>query len=221
MSKDSIKVLIVDDHAVVRKGMRALLATEADMEVVGEAADGHEAIAACEKLEPDVILMDLVMPEMDGVEAIRRIRATRPDARVLVVTSFGSDRKLFPAVKAGAVGYLLKDASPEELIRAVRNAAAGRTSLHPALARRLLAEFASEPGVSRRTEKLTARETELLRCLARGLTNDQMAEELHISEATVRTHVSHILAKLNLANRTQAALYALREGIASLHEIPY
>ncbi len=215
-----IRILIVDDHEVVRRGLRALLQTEPDLEVIAEAANGKEALAAAERDSPDVILMDLVMPVMDGVEAIRRIRAVRPDSQILVLTSFGSDNKLFPSVKAGAVGYLLKDSTPEELIRAIRNAAAGRTSLHPAIARRLLSELSSQKPRSRPAEPLTQREIELLRCLARGLSNDQIGETLHISEATVRTHVSHILSKLDLSNRTQAALYALREGIASLDEIP-
>jgi len=217
----TIRILVVDDHAVVRRGLRALLETERDLEIVAEAADGREAVAEAERESPDVVLMDLVMPAMDGVEAIRRIRIVRPDCRVLVLTSFGSDSKLFPAVKAGAIGYLLKDSSPAELIRAIRNAAAGRTSLHPAIARRLLSELSSHRPPPRPPEPLTERELELLRCLSRGLSNEQIGETLHISEATVRTHVSHILAKLDLTNRTQAALYALREGIASLDDIPY
>jgi NarL family two-component system response regulator LiaR len=215
-----IRILVVDDHEVVRRGLRALLETEDDLDVVAEATNGREAVAAVERDAPDVVLMDLVMPVMDGVEAIRRIRAVRPDSQILVLTSFGSDSKLFPAVRAGAIGYLLKDSSPEELIRSIRNAAAGRTSLHPAIARRLLSELSTHERPPRPKEPLTQREIELLRRLARGLSNEQIGETLHISEATVRTHVSHILSKLDLANRTQAALYALREGIASVDDIP-
>jgi len=215
-----IRIVVVDDHEVVRRGLRALFSTESDLQVVAEAANGREAVSVVERESPDVVLMDLVMPVMDGVEAIRRIKASRPESRVLVLTSFGSDSKLFPAVKAGAIGYLLKDSTPEELVRAIRNAAAGRTSLHPAVARRLLAELSGHGPPPRSRESLTEREVELLRCLARGLSNDEIGETLHISEATVRTHVSHILAKLELANRTQAALYALRAGIASVDDIP-
>jgi NarL family two-component system response regulator LiaR len=219
MNERTIRILVVDDHEVVRKGIRSLLATEAEMQVVGEASNGREAIELAETLRPDVIIMDLVMPEVDGLEAIGRIRSRHPRCRILVLTSFGGDHKLFPALKAGAVGYLLKDTSPEDLIRAIRNAAAGRTSLHPAVARRLLIEFSHDSENHRPAEPLTAREIELIRRLARGHTNEQIAEELHISEATVRTHVSHILGKLNLTNRTQAALYALREGLASLDDV--
>jgi len=214
-----IRILVVDDHAVVRKGILALLATEPGIEVVGEASTGLEAVERAESVRPDVVLMDLKLPDLDGVEAMRRIRARRPETQILVLTSFSSDALLFPAVKAGAVGYLLKDARPEELVQAIRDSAAGKTSLTPAVARRLLAEFSRQKPLPEPAEPLTAREEELLRELARGLSNDQIAEVLHISEATVRTHVSHILAKLGLTNRTQAALYALRQGLASLDDI--
>jgi len=219
VSPPVIRVLVVDDHAVVRKGVLALLATEPGIEVVGEASTGIEAVERAESLRPDVVLMDLKLPDLDGVEAMRRIRARQPGTQILVLTSFSSDALLFPAVKAGAVGYLLKDARPEELVQAIRNSAAGKTSLTPAVARRLLAEFSGQKPLPEPAEPLTAREEDLLRELARGLSNDQIAEALHITEATVRTHVSHILAKLNLANRTQAALYALRRGLASLDDI--
>jgi len=219
VSTPVIRVLVVDDHAVVRKGILALLATEPGIEVVGEASTGLEAVERAESLRPGVVLMDLKLPDLDGVEAMRRIRARHPETQILVLTSFSSDALLFPAVKAGAVGYLLKDARPEELVQAIRNSAEGKTSLTPAVARRLLAEFSQQKPLPEPAEPLTAREQGLLRELARGLSNDQIAEALHISEATVRTHVSHILAKLNLTNRTQAALYALRQGLASLDDI--
>ncbi len=217
MSEPSIRVLIVDDHQIVRKGLRALLETEEGLQVVGEAANGREAIAQADALAPDVILMDLVMPELDGVDATREIVRRHPGAHILVLTSYGSDNKIFPAIKAGALGFLLKDTRPDELIDAIREAAAGHSSLDPIVARRLLREFSQEASVPPK-EPLTGRERDVLRHIARGLTNERIAERLFISEATVRTHVSNILAKLGLSNRTQAALYALREGLASLDE---
>ena len=213
-----IRVLIADDHAIVRKGIRALLATEADIEVVGEAADGKEAVEKAERLHPDVILMDLVMPGMDGIEATRRITTRQPEIRILVLTSFAEDEKVFPALKAGALGYLLKDAGPEELVRAIRQVYCGESSLHPAIARKVLQELSRPPERPPTPEPLTKRELEVLRLIAKGKSNREIAEELVISEATVRTHVSNILGKLQLASRTQAALYALREGIAKLSQ---
>jgi NarL family two-component system response regulator LiaR len=214
----SIRLLVADDHAIVRKGIRALLATEPDIEVVGEAKDGREAVTRAESLQPDVILMDLVMPEMDGIEAIRRITARQPEARILVLTTFAADEKLFPAIKAGALGYLLKDSGPEELVEAIRQVYRGESSLHPTVARKLLQEISGPPKGRPTPEPLTEREVEVLRQVARGLTNQQIASKLVITEATVRTHVSNILSKLHLASRTQAALYALREGLAPLEE---
>ena len=215
-----ITVLVVDDHTVVRRGLVALLATEPGIRVVGEAGNGLEAVERAEALRPQVVLMDLVMPGMDGVEATSRILAQHPEAQVLVLTSFGSDAKLFPAVRAGAVGYLLKDTTPEELVRAIRRTAAGESPLNPGVARRLLRELAHEAEREMpQGEALSPRETEVLRLLARGLGNLAIGERLFISEATVRTHVSSILAKLGVANRTQAALYALRQGLASIDEI--
>ena len=215
-----ITVLVVDDHTVVRRGLVALLATEPGIRVVGEAGNGLEAVERAEALRPQVVLMDLVMPGMDGVEATSRILARHPDIQVLVLTSFGSDAKLFPAVRAGAVGYLLKDTTPEELVRAIRRTAAGESPLNPGVARRLLRELAHEAEREMpQGEALSPRETEVLRLLARGLGNLAIGERLFISEATVRTHVSSILAKLGVANRTQAALYALRQGLASIDEI--
>lgn len=219
MTTAPIKVLIVDDHEIVRTGIAALLETEDDLQVVGEARNGREAVALAESLSPDVILMDLVMPEMDGIEATSEIRARRPDSNVLVLTSFGTDDKLFPAVKAGALGYLLKDTSPDDLLHAIRDAASGHSSLNPTVARRLLREFSGESDFLPPREPLTVREIEVLKLIARGLTNEKIGEALFISEATVRTHVSHILGKLGLTNRTQAALWALREGMVTLDQI--
>lgn len=213
-----LRVLLVDDHTIVRRGIRALLATEPGMEVAGEAENGAEAVTAVERLAPDVVLMDLVMPEMDGIEAIRRIRAARPATRILVLTSFVADDKVFPAIQAGALGYLLKDSSPEDLIRAIRQVARGESSLHPVIARKVLAELTQASGKPPTADPLTERELGVLQLVARGLSNAEIAAQLVISEATVRTHVSSILAKLHLASRTQAALYALRQGIATLDE---
>ena len=214
----SIKVLIVDDHAIVRKGIRALLTTEPNIQVLGEAKDGREAITEVERLRPDVILMDLVMPEMDGIEAIRQITSRQPGSRILVLTSFATDEKVFPAIKAGALGYLLKDSNPEELVQAIHQVHRGESSLHPTIARKLLQELARPPQRPPTSEPLTDREMTVLRLIAHGLSNQEIADQLTISEATVRTHVSNILSKLHLASRTQAALYALREGLASLDD---
>jgi NarL family two-component system response regulator LiaR len=214
-----IRVLVADDHGIVRKGICSLLATEPDIEVVGEARDGQEAVDCVARLRPDVVLMDLVMPWMSGLEAIHRIQADVPEARILVLTSFAGDEQVFPAIRAGALGYLLKDSGPEELVQAIRQVNRGEPSLHPTIARRLIREL-SQPGSSgARVDDLTDREVEVLQLVARGQSNREIADELAISEATVRTHVSNILAKLNLSSRTQAALYALREGLASLHDV--
>jgi NarL family two-component system response regulator LiaR len=213
-----IRVLVVDDHLVVRKGIRALLATEPDIEVVGEARDGAEAIAEAARLQPDVILMDLVMPQMDGIAAIERILASQPKARILVLTSFDADDKVFPAIRAGALGYTLKDFGPAELVRAMQRVHRGESSLHPTIARKVLHELAHPPAHPPTSEPLTEREVEVLRLVAHGESNQQIAAALGISDATVRTHMSNILSKLHMASRTQAALYALREGLASLDD---
>ncbi len=218
MSGPPMKLLVVDDHAIVRKGILALLETKADIQVVGEAADGQEAVARAETLHPDVVLMDLVMPVMDGIEATRLITAAHPGIRVLVLTSFAADDKVFPAIKAGALGYLLKDSGPEELVAAIRQVYRGESSLHPAIARKVLRELAHPSDRPPTTDPLTGREVEVLRLLGQGLLNEEIADRLVITEATVRTHVSNILGKLHLASRTQAALYALREGLASLED---
>ena len=216
----AIRVLIVDDHAIVRKGLRALLRNLPDIEVVGEAEDGWEAIAAVEKRDPDVVLMDLLMPELDGIEATRRIMDDRPDTRILVLTSFAGEDEIFPAIKAGALGYHLKDSSPEELVQAIRQVHRGESSLHPLIARKVLQELSRPSGDPPTPDPLTPREVQVLRLVAQGQSNQQIADQLVISETTVRTHVSNILGKLHLASRTQAALYALREGLASLDDTP-
>lgn len=217
-AQGTIRVLVADDHAIVRRGISALLATEPGIQVAGEACDGHEAVAEVERLRPDVVLMDIVMPGMDGLEATRRIMASQPHTRVLVLTSFGGDDQVFPAIRAGALGYLLKDSRPQELVAAIRQVHSGESSLHPTVARRLLRELSPAAGEGTDGELLTPREVQVLQLVAQGYTNRQIGEELSISEATVRTHMSKILGKLNLGSRTQAALYALREGIATLHD---
>ncbi len=215
---DPIQVLIADDHAIVRKGIRALLATEPDIKVVGEAQDGQQAIDEALRLEPDIVLMDLVMPEVDGLAAIRHIAVHQPEVRILVLTSFATDDKVFPAIKAGALGYLLKDSGPQELVQAIRQVYRGEPSLHPLVARKLLHELSQPLQQPPTPDPLTGREVEVLRLVALGQSNREIASDLMISEATVRTHVSNILGKLHLARRTQAALYALREGLASLDD---
>jgi NarL family two-component system response regulator LiaR len=208
-----IRVLIADDHAVVRQGLRTFLDLQDEIEVVAEAADGEEAIGAVERLRPDVVLMDLVMPRVDGVEAIRRIRELSPATRVIVLTSFADDDKVFPAVRAGAAGYLLKDVQPQELVRAIQIAHDGQALLHPAVAARLLEELGGTDEPRRAAGSLTAREREVVALVARGRSNKVIARELGVSEKTVKTHVSNILGKLGLADRTQVAVWALREGV--------
>jgi DNA-binding NarL/FixJ family response regulator len=209
---ESIGVLVVDDHAVVREGLRTFLELQEGIEVIGEAGDGAEALRAAERLRPDVILMDLVMPKLDGVGAMRELRRRLPESRVIVLTSFDDDERLLPAIQAGAAGYLLKDAEPQELARAVRAAHAGEALLDPAVAARLvdaLAQSAAEEPV----ERLTPREREVLALIGRGLPNKLIARELELSEKTVKNHVSQVLAKLGVSDRTQAALYAARAGL--------
>jgi NarL family two-component system response regulator LiaR len=217
---EKIRVLIADDHAVVREGLRALIEAEEGMTLVGEATDGVEAVQESCALEPDVILLDLVMPRKGGIEAIREIKKHDPRARILVITSFAEDDKVFPAIKAGAQGYLLKDSSPRELLQAIRDIDKGQPSMHPTIARKLMREIQRPSELPLTDEPLTEREAEVLGLVARGFTNQEIADRLFVSERTVRTHVSNILSKLHLANRTQAALYALRKGFASLDETP-
>ena len=208
-----IRVLIADDHAVVRQGLRTYLELQDDVEVVGEAADGAAAVDAAERHAPDVVLLDLAMPRLDGVAALKVLRERVPDARVLVLTSFGEDDRLFAALRSGAAGFLLKDTEPAELIRAIRTAHAGQAPLSPAVATRVVEELASG-GRPRALDVLTPRELDVLRLIARGRSNKRIALELGVAEKTVKTHVGHVLAKLDLTDRTQAALYAAREGLA-------
>jgi NarL family two-component system response regulator LiaR len=216
---DTIRLLIVDDHVFVRKGIRALLATEEDIEVVGEAEDGEEALRRIKELRPDVILLDLLMPKLNGIEVIKQALEDDPGAHFLVLTSFVADDKVFPAIKAGAMGYLLKDSQPDELVDAIRQVHRGESSLSPVIARKLLQEIHSPLDRRLSEDPLTDREVEILQHLAKGENNRRIAEVFVLSEATVRTHVSNILGKLHLASRTQAALYALKKGIASLDDL--
>ncbi|RCK73845.1 MAG: DNA-binding response regulator, LuxR family [Anaerolineae bacterium] len=213
-----ITILIVDDHPIVRKGLRTLLLSEADIQTVYEAENGLQAIQIVQQHHPQIILMDLVMAPINGVEAIGRIKAIQPTARILVLTAYADDDKVFPAIKAGASGYVLKDIPPEELLQAVRDVANGESFLHPTIAARLMREITQTGTPSEHSEALTERELEVLRWIARGLSNQEIAVKLHVSERTITTHISNILDKLHLANRTQATLYALRKGIASLYD---
>lgn len=213
---EHIRVLIADDHTVVREGLRALILSEPGIEVVGEAANGVEAVQLAQSLQPDVILLDLVMPSKSGLEAIGEIKQANPEARILVLTSFAEDDKVFPAIKAGALGYLLKDSLPHELLQAIRDTFHGESSLHPTVARKLVQELNRPSDLLPAGEPLTERELEVLKLVAQGLSNQEIAEKLAISERTARTHVVNILSKLHVANRTQAALYAVREGLVNL-----
>jgi DNA-binding NarL/FixJ family response regulator len=206
-----IRVLLADDHAVVRQGLKTFLDLQEDIEVVAEAGDGAAAVDAAARTEPDVILLDLVMPVLDGVGALRALRERDSAARVIVLTSFGDDDKLFTALRAGAAGYLLKDVEPSELVRAIRSAHAGQSPLSPAIATRMVEEVAQGGTVA--PGELTPRELDVLTLIARGRSNKVIARELGVAEKTVKTHVSHILGKLGLTDRTQAALYAVRQGL--------
>ena len=214
---DPIRLLIVDDHKLVRQGFIAMMSVEPDLEIVGEAADGVEAVEFARSLRPDVILLDLAMPNKDGIEATREIRAENSEARILIITSFAEDEKVYQAVKAGALGYLLKDSSPEALIRAIHDVCEGRLSLHPDIALKLIEELNRPSDQPLTEDPLTEREGEVLILVAKGLSNQEIGERLVVAERTVSAHVSNILGKLHLANRTQAALYALREGLTDLN----
>jgi len=210
-----IRILVVDDHPVVRKGLIAMLETEPDLQIVGEGRDGEEAVAQALALQPDVILMDLVMPRLDGLQAIEQIKSRQPGAQILVLTSFTTADKVMPALQAGATGYMLKESEPAELVNAIHTVQRGESYLHPSLTRQLLSRLApTQKGALE--EELTERELDVARCVARGLSNAEIAQELVVSEATVHTHINKILTKLHLSNRTQIALYALRRGLVQL-----
>ena len=208
---DRIRVLIADDHAVLREGLRSFLELQDGIEIVGDAADGAEAVELAEQLRPAVVLMDLVMPKLDGVEAMRELRERVPETRVIILTSYIDDDRLLPAIRAGAAGYLLKNAEPQELARAIRAADAGEALIDPSVAARLVERLAEDDGRDD-YESLTAREREVLELIGRGFSNKRIALELDIAEKTVKTHVSNLLGKLGVADRTQAALYASRLG---------
>lgn len=214
----TIRVLIADDHTIVRRAIKAFLAEADDIEVVGEADNGLEAVRLSKQHDPDVILMDLLMPKMDGIDATRQVTAWLPRVRVLVLTSFVHDDKVFPAIKAGAHGYLLKESEPDQLIQSIRRVHRGEPALDPSIARKIMKEIQVETAIKDPPDPLTARELEVLQLLAKGLSNKEIADKLVVAEVTIRTHISHILGKLHLANKIQAALYALREGISYLEE---
>ena len=214
----TIRVLIADDHPIIRDSLRTLIETEPNLKLVGEAVDGEEAVRKTLKLKPDVILMDLVMPVKDGLQAISEIKNALPEVSILVLTSFSDEDKVFPAIRAGALGYLLKDSSPQELLKAIYDVHRGEASLHPSIALQLIREINRPSDLPPVENPLSERELEVLKLVAQGLTNQEIALRLVRSEWTVRTHVRNILGKLHLANRTQAALFALREGLAELEE---
>ena len=213
-----IHVLVADDHAVVREGLRALINGKSDMELIGEAADGDEAITQARSLQPDVILMDVIMPRKDGIQAIREIRRENSQARIMVLTSFGDENKILSAIRAGALGYLLKDSSPQELVEAIRCVFRGDASLQPAIAKKLILKFDESYKPMTDVDTLSERELAVLKLVAHGLSNETIAQQLTVTEGTVRVHVSNILGKLHLENRTQAALYALREKLVLLDD---
>jgi two-component system, NarL family, response regulator LiaR len=220
---DKIRVLIVDDHAMVRQGLRTFLELQdggtLPIEVVGEASNGLDAVELATRLQPDIVLLDLVMPEMDGIQATSHMVECSPGSRVIILTSFGDEERVLPAIRAGAQGYLLKDIPPAELVQAVRDAHLGKVQLHPEVARKLMTVAAAKEqprpisSLESSDENLTEREREVLSLIAEGRNNRQIAESLVISEKTVKTHVSNILDKLHLDDRTQAAIYALRHGL--------
>jgi len=214
----SIRVLIADDHPIIRDSLRTLINTEPNLKLVGEAVDGEEAVRKTLDLKPDVILMDLVMPVKDGLQAISEIKSALPEVSILVLTSFSDEDKVFPAIRAGALGYLLKDSSPQELLKAIYDVHRGEASLHPSIAIQLIREINRPSDLPPVENPLSERELEVLKLVAQGLTNQEIATRLVRSEWTVRTHVRNILGKLHLANRTQAALFALREGLAELKD---
>jgi two-component system, NarL family, response regulator LiaR len=209
---EGIRIMIADDHAVVREGLRSLIGTEPGLILAGEASNGEEAVAMYRRLRPDVALLDLMMPRKDGITAIREIMEIDPQARILVLTSFFEDEQVFPAIKSGALGYLLKDSSPHELLQAIREVYAGDSFLDPVIARKVIQELNRPTELPPTADPLSEREMEVLRLIAEGLSNQEIADRLVISERTARNHVGNILSKLHLANRTQAALFAIRKG---------
>jgi NarL family two-component system response regulator LiaR len=216
MESDQIRILISDDHAVVREGLRSFISLEPDMEVVAEAEDGIVAVEKALALEPDIVLLDIVMPRQNGIETLQQLKDGGCPAKIIVLTSFAEYKQIYPAIKSGAMGYLLKDSSPEQLIQAIRGVHQGQTSLSPVIARMLIEEINQELDLPPSEDPLTDREVEVLKMVAQGHTNREIAEKLVVSEGTVGTHISNILGKLHLANRTQAALYALRRDIVDL-----
>jgi two-component system, NarL family, response regulator LiaR len=215
---NKIRLLVVDDQTVVREGLAAILANYPEVEVVGQASDGIQALEIIKQAKPNVVLLDLVMPGLDGLATIPKIREIAPNARILVVTSFAESDRVYQAIKAGALGYILKDATREQLVQAIRDVAQGRASLQPSIAVKLIQEINHPSELNYTADPLTRRELETIRLIARGLSNQEIAAELVVNERTIAKYVSSILDKLHLANRTQAALYALREGITELSD---
>lgn len=213
---ESITVLLIDDHRVVRQGLRDFLELQDDIEVVGEAGSGEEGIQLARDLLPDIVLMDLVMPGIDGVETTRQVKMVSPSSKVIVLTSFSDDNKVFPAIKAGAISYLLKDISPEDLAHAIRAAQRNEAVLHPEVAAKLMQEFSAPRSSEAPVDQLTPREMDVLRLVAKGMSNKEIADTLIISEKTTKTHLSNILSKLHLADRTQVAIYALRKRLVPM-----
>jgi NarL family two-component system response regulator LiaR len=212
---NKIRVLVVEDQSIVREGMVAILSLQSDIEVVGEAADGIEAVQLARKTRPDVILLDMVMPRQDGLETIPKLRETTPNAKILVLSSFAESSRVYQAVKTGALGYMLKDTPRAQLLQAIRDVAHGQASIHPSIAMKVIHDFDDASGSCDSIEHLTQREMETLRLIARGLSNQEIASTLVVHERTIAKYVSSILNKLHLANRTQVALYAIREGLAT------
>ena len=210
---ETIRVLITDDHAILREGIRLLLETEEGIEVIGEASNGEEAIEKMRTLDPDVILMDLIMPMKDGITTIKEIMEEKPDTRILVLSSSDDEKNIIPSIKAGAMGYILKESHPQDLINAIRNAHEGKPSLNPAIMMKLMGGLSDDSMQDTQVEILSEREIEVLKLVATGYSNQDIADELSVSSRTVGAHISHILKKLRLQNRTQAALYAIREGL--------
>jgi NarL family two-component system response regulator LiaR len=215
---EAISVMLIDDHRVVRQGLRDFLELQDDIEVVGEASSGAEGVQLARDLLPDVVLMDLVMPGIDGVETTRQVKTVSPSSKVIVLTSFSDDNKVFPAIKAGAISYLLKDISPEELAHAIRAAQRNEAVLHPEVAAKLMQEFSAPRPNEAPVDQLTPREMDVLRLVAKGMSNKEIADKLIISEKTTKTHISNILSKLHLADRTQVAIYALRKRLVPMND---